>query len=75
VKYCNVKYTMCIACSQRLSAGELLKHKFLKARTKDALVHELLDNITAVGAPDGEVVGKCLSRIYCEGKGNCHCYA
>lgn len=34
--------------SQRASAAELLKHKFLKGRTQDALVHQLLDQIPAV---------------------------
>ena len=34
--------------SQRVSAAELLKHKFLKGRTKDALVHQLLDQIPMV---------------------------
>lgn len=34
--------------SQRASAADLLKHKFLKGRTQDALVHQLLDQIPAV---------------------------
>jgi serine/threonine-protein kinase OSR1/STK39 len=36
--------------SQRASAADLLKHKFLKGRTQDALVHQLLDQIPAVSS-------------------------
>lgn len=34
----------------RPSAEELLKHKFFKGRAKDALLHQLLDHLPAVGA-------------------------
>jgi serine/threonine protein kinase len=43
-----IKKALSKAPSQRASATELLKHKFLKGRTRDALVHQLLDQIPAV---------------------------
>lgn len=45
----------------RPPAEELLKHKFLKGRTRDALLHQLLDHLPAVGAgdePDQEEEGE-----------------
>lgn len=41
---------------------ELLKHKFLKNRTRDALVHQLLEHIKPVGA-DELVADKGAGRI------------
>ena len=51
----------------RPSAEELLKHKFLKGRTKDALLHQLLDHVSAVGTgedPDQEEEGTLLEKYF-----------
>lgn len=45
-----VKKCLCKVASSRPSAGELLKHRFLRGRTPDALVHQLLDHISTVGS-------------------------
>eukprot|EP00604_Paraphysomonas_vestita_P000161 CAMPEP_0174824608 /NCGR_PEP_ID=MMETSP1107-20130205/36066_1 /TAXON_ID=36770 /ORGANISM="Paraphysomonas vestita, Strain GFlagA" /LENGTH=302 /DNA_ID=CAMNT_0016052845 /DNA_START=248 /DNA_END=1152 /DNA_ORIENTATION=+ len=50
-----IKKALCKVPSQRASAAELLKHKFLKGRTKDALVHQLLDQIPMVGTAEYEL--------------------
>jgi serine/threonine-protein kinase 24/25/MST4 len=51
----------------RPSAEELLKHKFLKGRTKDALLHQLLDHVSAVGTgedTDQEEEGTLLEKDF-----------